>query len=327
MMEHPNSTSPQNHQNKSGKRKKASAKKAKKKTKLKTERDDQKSNVWTELDEIERLCLPNYKFVPTTHSEIKPNYPEHYDVDKYLALQTAAERRQYRNSNDIRKNIHSKSDESEWADPSEHRLCHKQLRGQRCDNPICSFKHGFRLPRKLRLCSEWRKGACADGNGCLYLHSEFPCRYHYLGMTSRKHDVKACRYYHGGPLPKEYEDMFLATIDVEKLPMFRVMYSKRLDQLRGQLSEAATVDDRTIVEGKGDLISSHEPTKLHKQEIDRSSLTAGDSSVEKIVVDVADKKLNGSDESQQTDLVGGNVCTQNDQDSSDDESKLHIVDD
>lgn len=303
-MDSPNSSkrSPQSRRNENGKRKsqnkfKASPKKKSTKSSATPDRIDRMPNVWTEFDEIERLCIPNYKFVPTIPSESKQNYPEHYDVKKYLALRSAVERRQYRNSKDLRKAIPSNPDESDWTDHAEHRLCHKQLRGYRCDNPMCSFKHEFRLPRKLRLCSEWRKGACPDGNACLYLHSEFPCRYHYLGMHSVKHDVKTCRYYHGGPLPKEYEDMFLDTIDSTKLPMFRQMYSKRVGELRGG-QPGETVGDPVVVERKADTISSHEShesTEQHKQEIDGSFLT-----VEKSVENAEGTKVNGTEDSRQS---------------------------
>lgn len=290
----------QNHQNVKRKGKKKSKKSAKKKAKLNTlttEQSNQASKVWTEFDEVEQLCLPNYMFVPTTHSETNNKFPDNYDVNKYLALRSAPERRQYRNSNDLRTNIQSKSDEPiECADYAEHRLCHKQLRGQRCDNPMCSYKHDFRVPRKLRLCSEWRKGPCADGNRCLYLHSEFPCRYHYLGMKSQKHNVNTCRYFHGGPLSKEFEEMFLDTIDSTKLPMFRQMYSKTLSKLRKEVD--ATVKDSINVERKENTTFSCEFTEQQEQAIDSCSRLVKDSAFEKSVEEVEDKKENTSDVTQ-----------------------------
>lgn len=212
----------------------------------------------TEFDEVERLCLPNYNFQQTTRNKFEQNFPKHYYVAEYQNLSTPSERREYRNSKDLRNN-HKNHVE---AEQTELRICFTQLLGQRCDNKTCSFKHELRLPTKLRLCSDWKKGSCAVGQFCTYLHSEFPCFFHYLGL---QHDSNSCRYYHGGPLPKEYEEMFLNSIDLKRHPMSIEMYKNRIVQLKATAStstiklKSETVDVGLIKKQKAPSYADVEP--------------------------------------------------------------------
>lgn len=205
--------------------------KQKKKRRATNDCDGQMSEVcMSEFDEVERLCLPKYKFKPKTPNE--PNYPKCYNVQEYQKLNTAAERRKYRDSKDLRKTASNNDNQpSQLESLSLDLPCFKQLRGHKCENPVCSYKHEFRVPKRLRLCKDWKKGSCPAGQFCSYLHSEFPCRFHYLGMKNSRHDPKTCRFYHGGPLPKEYEEMFLDSIDPNKCPSFQEMYEKQSIQL------------------------------------------------------------------------------------------------
>lgn len=225
------------------------------------------SSIISEFDEAERLCLPNYNFLQTTSNRVDQNYPKYYNVDEYQNMETAVERRKYRHSKDLRN--HLKGNTDDVPQHPEHRICFTQLRGRKCGDETCLFKHDFRLPRKLRLCSDWKNGFCALGEFCLHLHSEFPCRVHYLGLKTLKHDPKTCRYHHGGPLPKEYEDMFLKSIDLVRHPMSIEMYKSQLIQLKG-----AVTGHSTIAEPKSDVNRCGDEFTEKQEAVERDILPA-----------------------------------------------------
>lgn len=187
-------------------------------------------NVFTELDESELLCLPNFNkksSLQSNESKIHNKYPENYCADEYRTLKTPEERRKYRNSKDLRKKIPNKTEQIGKG------ICFSLFRGERCQNQTCIYGHEFRLPKKLRICKDWKKGFCANGQFCYYLHSEFPCLFHYLGLENTRHDPKICPYYHGGPLCEEYEEMFLGSINLKHYPLANEMYKKnQLVQLK-----------------------------------------------------------------------------------------------
>lgn len=214
--------------------------------------------VFSEYDEAERLFLPNFtkeSFGHDTGNKSKPKYPEHFSVVEYQKLSTAVERRTYRNSKDLRNKDRESTETECRPEHSDSRLCYTQLRGQKCLDPQCVFIHEFRVPRHLRLCNEWKKGCCADGQSCVYLHSEYPCHFHYLGLNYKRHDPKNCRFYHGGPLPKEYEEMFIESLDLKRYPKSREMYDNRLIQLKAEASNT------TIAERQADSINCHDKTE------------------------------------------------------------------
>lgn len=253
------------------------------------------SELITEFDEAERLCLPNINmdsFVQRNNN-MDPKYPKHYNANEYENLGTAVERQKYRNRKDLRNNPGNTT--GTLPEPSDHRICFTQLRGQKCGDGTCLFRHDFRLPRKLRLCSGWKNGTCADGQFCLYLHSEFPCRVHYLGLKNVRHDLNTCRYYHGGSLPKEYEEMFLESIDLERHPMSLEMYKNQAIRLKGIACDLPIQPKKEFID----------PTSTEKQEVEKCSITPPVESaidVIAVAVPVSNHDVNDSE-----------VCQENDQ--------------
>ncbi|KAJ6636988.1 Zinc finger CCCH domain-containing protein 6 [Pseudolycoriella hygida] len=184
----------------------------------------------TEFDVAEQLFLPDYsKDNVTTKTDELIDFPKNYNVTEYLSLNTEKKRRDYRNSKDLRKYASSEL-QSEFDD----RVCYTLYRGQQCVDETCHFNHEFRLPKKLSLCTHWMKASCTKGDLCLYLHSEFPCRFYYLGLKHARQDSKNCRYFHGGALSKAFEKMFLESIDLSVFPNAEQMYRNRIIQLKEQ---------------------------------------------------------------------------------------------
>lgn len=251
-------------------------------------------NEVTEFDEAERLFLPNFnnKSFQATRKEVTQNYPDDWNVDEYQKLKTEAERRNYRNSKDLRNHLEENINVPEYSD---HRICHIHNRGEKCVDETCVFTHELRLQRRLRLCTDWKSGACPRGQFCLFLHSEFPCRFHYLGLPNPRHDPKTCRYYHGGPLPEEYEEMFLKSVE-RIFPTSREMYNNQLIHLK------ATACSLAIVGREADMIRVRGSTM--QQEIKNNShqpTTPAEIVIEKSPEKVPDIEVNSSD-----------VCKQND---------------
>lgn len=62
----------------------------------------------------------------------------------------------------------------------------------------CPFSHDMMLPMKMELCKFYLMDCCAKGDKCLYMHSEFPCKYYHTGLQCYSGDD--CKFAHGKPL-------------------------------------------------------------------------------------------------------------------------------
>lgn len=67
-----------------------------------------------------------------------------------------------------------------------------------------------REPRKLEICKFYLLDCCAKRDKCSYLHSEFPCKYYYLGM---KCPLKDCKFNHGKPLTDQFRGILLKHLE------------------------------------------------------------------------------------------------------------------
>lgn len=56
-------------------------------------------------------------------------------------------------------------------------------------------------PRKMELCKFYLMDCCAKREKCLYMHSDFPCKYYYLGLKCK--EKEKCLFSHGEPLSDE----------------------------------------------------------------------------------------------------------------------------
>lgn len=52
---------------------------------------------------------------------------------------------------------------------------------------------------------------CAKREKCLYMHSDFPCKFYYLGMTD--HDRSTCKFAHGRPLNDQLRNILLKHLE------------------------------------------------------------------------------------------------------------------
>lgn len=52
---------------------------------------------------------------------------------------------------------------------------------------------------------------CAKREKCLYMHSDFPCKFYYLGMTD--HDRSTCKFAHGRPLTDQLRNILLKHLE------------------------------------------------------------------------------------------------------------------
>lgn len=62
----------------------------------------------------------------------------------------------------------------------------------------CQFNHDVLVPLKLELCKFYLMDCCAKGDKCLYMHSEFPCKFYHTGLNCFA--GTDCKFAHGKPL-------------------------------------------------------------------------------------------------------------------------------
>ncbi|XP_058836128.1 protein suppressor of sable-like [Topomyia yanbarensis] len=66
-------------------------------------------------------------------------------------------------------------------------------------------------PRKMELCKFYLMDCCAKREKCLYMHSDFPCKYYYLGLKCK--DKEKCLFSHGEPLSDELRVILLKHLE------------------------------------------------------------------------------------------------------------------
>ncbi|XP_055534867.1 protein suppressor of sable-like [Wyeomyia smithii] len=66
-------------------------------------------------------------------------------------------------------------------------------------------------PRKMELCKFYLMDCCAKREKCLYMHSDFPCKYYYLGLKCK--DKEKCLFSHGEPLTEELRAILLKHLE------------------------------------------------------------------------------------------------------------------
>ncbi|XP_055597315.1 protein suppressor of sable-like [Uranotaenia lowii] len=66
-------------------------------------------------------------------------------------------------------------------------------------------------PRKMELCKFYLMDCCAKREKCLYMHSDFPCKYYYLGLKCK--EKEKCLFSHGEPLTNELKAILLKHLE------------------------------------------------------------------------------------------------------------------
>lgn len=123
------------------------------------------------------------------------------------------ERRQFRTKRDIRY-LHKHNAGPTRPETSATDLpCLHHVAG-RCEHKVCIYNHQMRLPRQFGVCRFYLKNECTKGNACTHMHSEFPCKFYYLGMPHPSNiDADNCRFTHGDVLNESTKRLFLEQIE------------------------------------------------------------------------------------------------------------------
>lgn len=66
-------------------------------------------------------------------------------------------------------------------------------------------------PRKMELCKFYLMDCCAKREKCLYMHSDFPCKYYYLGLKCK--EKEKCLFSHGEPLSDELRAILMKHLE------------------------------------------------------------------------------------------------------------------
>lgn len=130
-----------------------------------------------------------------------------------IGKMSADERRRFRAKRDIRY-LHKLNNVPTVAElPTKDLPCLHHVAGK-CEHKVCIYNHQMRLPRQFGVCRFYLKNACTKGVACMHMHSEFPCKYYYLGMPHPKNvDVNNCRFTHGDVLNENTKRFFLNQIE------------------------------------------------------------------------------------------------------------------
>lgn len=72
----------------------------------------------------------------------------------------------------------------------------------------CIYSHEVLPPMKFELCKFYQMDCCAKGDKCLYMHSDFPCKFYHTGLPCPAGDN--CKFAHGKAL-SEGNSFFLFT--------------------------------------------------------------------------------------------------------------------
>ncbi|XP_063705449.1 protein suppressor of sable [Culicoides brevitarsis] len=129
---------------------------------------------------------------------------ESYDSDEYRKM--SYEERRQRRREQMRQNRRERSKERERED----RRRDRERERDRRDRERNDDHYDRREPRKLEICKFYLLDCCAKRDKCSYLHSEFPCKYYYLGM---KCPLKDCKFNHGKPLTDQFRGILLKHLE------------------------------------------------------------------------------------------------------------------
>lgn len=153
------------------------------------------------------------------------------DDQRYLRS-TFLERREHRRKRSRRRKRTASTDDPQQqsSDHKDDGICFRNYRGQ-CADASCKRSHEFRMPRKLELCKFFLTGQCIKSRNCTYMHTEFPCKFYYLGIA---HDAAKCMFAHGAPLEPALQGALLKHIErapKQILGDFPKMYQSNAGQM------------------------------------------------------------------------------------------------
>lgn len=95
------------------------------------------------------------------------------------------------------------------SEPFEANMCYQHYKGM-C-NTDCNLLHYLRLPKRDNVCKFYAKrGNCAKGASCLYMHSNFPCKYYYLDLAHPpEYNKEHCLFSHGKSIGKQMSEVLI----------------------------------------------------------------------------------------------------------------------
>lgn len=209
----------------------------------------------SEFDPIERLfCFPPNS-IETETSSIEGSSIDLMERNKYttkITTKSYDEQRLLRRDLDLRQPENRKAKNN--AMPSSEQPCLHHIEGY-CNHKPCLFTHQMRLPRQINVCKFYLTDGCTKGNMCNFMHSEFPCKYFYLGIPHPKNleEIK-CRFHHGDVLNGNVRQALLRSIEFwikekngSNLEKFEQEYSemcKKLDEHEAILKERNILDNQ-----------------------------------------------------------------------------------
>lgn len=175
----------------------------------------------------ELLCYLKQKYPTSTGRTVisKEDIVRRQNYLKKIEGKSNDGKREFRAARDARY-LHNKPQTSDEKD-----FCFDHLTG-RCNNQ-CGRWHQMRHLRLFGVCKFYIIGACSNGDSCIYMHEEFPCRFYYLDLQHPQLEPgEVCRFKHGGPLPERLCRYFKRQIEI----WVKKTYENKPEQIHDQLA-------------------------------------------------------------------------------------------
>lgn len=231
-------------------------------------------NVQSQLDPNELLFFaedlnvqPRDKIPPTDEEKHREK------MFKFkISKMSETERRQFRTARDIRY-LHKQNEAPTTTESSTADLpCLHHVAGK-CEHKVCIFNHQMRLPRQFGVCRFYLKNACTKGTACTHMHSEFPCKFYYLGMPHPNGvDADNCRFTHGDVLNENTKRFFLKQIEFwvkEKTVGDAEEFERQMNDMITRFEE----QEQKILNGRQ---RQEEPGKLNPPAVDVATFSSGE---------------------------------------------------
>ncbi|XP_053683706.1 protein suppressor of sable-like [Sabethes cyaneus] len=180
-----------------------------------------KKNNPDKVEEIEEIDL-EYEMMNVrggsprpTHTAVGDNNPERSDSDGSYSTDESRDRERGRDRDRERRDRDRERDREYNRRKRKNRQRNRANRDNRKRKRDDSDdeKHHNRSsgPRKMELCKFYLMDCCAKREKCLYMHSDFPCKYYYLGLKCK--DKEKCLFSHGEPLTEELRAILLKHLE------------------------------------------------------------------------------------------------------------------
>lgn len=149
---------------------------------------------------------------PSIGGAVASNYPDRSDSDDSYSSDDSRDRDRGRDRD--RRDRDRERDREYNRRKRKNRQrnrANRDSRKRKRDDSDDEKHHRNNGPRKMELCKFYLMDCCAKREKCLYMHSDFPCKYYYLGLKCK--EKEKCLFSHGEPLTDELRAILMKHLE------------------------------------------------------------------------------------------------------------------